>query len=77
MKACTAGAVSLLRWTHPIGESGALGTASLRNTKFGNVRQVSDCETTLKSGDAITFAGPEDLTFVASGDSQLLYFNLA
>ena len=41
---------------------------------FGSV-QVGD--TTLKSGDAITFSGPEQLTFTASDESQILYFDLA
>jgi redox-sensitive bicupin YhaK (pirin superfamily) len=41
---------------------------------FGEV-QVGDV--TLKSGDALTFAGPETLHFVASENSQLLYFDLA
>ena len=41
---------------------------------YGSV-QVGD--TTLKSGDAITFSGPENLTFTASEASQLLYFDLA
>ena len=34
-------------------------------------------ETTLKAGDAITFAGPERLTFTASEESQILFFDLA
>jgi redox-sensitive bicupin YhaK (pirin superfamily) len=34
-------------------------------------------DTALKSGDAITFSGPESLTFAASEESQLLYFDLA
>jgi quercetin 2,3-dioxygenase len=41
---------------------------------FGSV-QVSDA--TLKAGDAITFAGPENLTFTASEESQILFFDLA
>jgi quercetin 2,3-dioxygenase len=41
---------------------------------FGTV-QVG--ETTLKAGDAITFAGPESLTFTASEESQILFFDLA
>jgi quercetin 2,3-dioxygenase len=34
-------------------------------------------ETVLKSGDAITFAGSESLTFTAGEDSQILSFDLA
>ncbi len=34
-------------------------------------------QTTLTSGDAITFSGPEKLTVTASEESQLLYFDLA
>ena len=30
-----------------------------------------------KSGDALTFAGPENLTFTASEESQILFFDLA
>ncbi len=41
---------------------------------FGSVR-VGDA--TLKSGDAITFSGPEQLTFAADDESQILYFDLA
>jgi redox-sensitive bicupin YhaK (pirin superfamily) len=41
---------------------------------FGSMR-VGD--TTLKSGDAITFDGPEKLTFTASEESQILWFDLA
>jgi len=41
---------------------------------FGLV-QVGD--TTLKSGDAITFAGPDGCTFRASEESQILLFDLA
>ena len=41
---------------------------------FGSV-QVGDV--TLKSGDAITFSGPEHLTITASEESQLLHFDLA
>jgi redox-sensitive bicupin YhaK (pirin superfamily) len=41
---------------------------------FGAV-QVGD--TTLNSGDAITFAGPENLAFTANENSQMLYFDLA
>ncbi len=40
---------------------------------FGSVR-VGD--TTLKSGDAITFSGPERLAFTADEQSQILYFEL-
>jgi redox-sensitive bicupin YhaK (pirin superfamily) len=41
---------------------------------FGTVRLG---DTTLTSGDAITFGGPEKLTFAASDESQLLFFDLA
>jgi len=41
---------------------------------YGNV-QIGD--TALKAGDAITFAGPESLTFTASEESQILFFDLA
>ena len=41
---------------------------------FGAVR-VGD--TTLKSGDAVTFSGPEQFTFIAEEQSQVLYFDLA
>lgn len=41
---------------------------------FGSVR-VGDA--TLKSGDALTFAGPENLIFTASDESQILWFDLA
>ena len=41
---------------------------------YGNV-QVGD--TTLKSGDAITLAGAERLSFTAGEDSQILFFDLA
>jgi len=41
---------------------------------FGSV-QVG--EVALKSGDAITFTGPERLTFTADDESQILYFDLA
>ena len=41
---------------------------------FGSVR-VGDA--TLKSGDALTFAGPENFTFTASEESQILWFDLA
>jgi redox-sensitive bicupin YhaK (pirin superfamily) len=41
---------------------------------YGTVRVG---ETRLNSGDAITFAGPESLTFAASEESQVLYFDLA
>jgi quercetin 2,3-dioxygenase len=34
-------------------------------------------ETALKSGDAVTFSGPESLAFAASEESQILYFDLA
>ena len=33
--------------------------------------------TKLKSGDAVTFAGAEHLTFAASEESQILFFELA
>jgi redox-sensitive bicupin YhaK (pirin superfamily) len=39
--------------------------------------EVSVGDTSLTSGDAITFAGPENLTFTASEESQILYFDLA
>jgi quercetin 2,3-dioxygenase len=41
---------------------------------FGAVRVG---KTTLKSGDALTFAGPESLIFTASEESQILFFDLA
>jgi redox-sensitive bicupin YhaK (pirin superfamily) len=41
---------------------------------FGTVRLE---DTTLTSGDAITFGGPENFTFAASDESQLLFFDLA
>lgn len=41
---------------------------------FGSVR-VGDA--ILRSGDGLTFAGPENLTFTASEESQILWFNLA
>jgi len=41
---------------------------------FGSVR-VGD--TNLKSGDALTFDGPENLTFTADEESQILWFDLA
>ena len=41
---------------------------------FGAVR-VGECS--LKAGDAITFSGPEQLTFTASEESQILFFDLA
>jgi redox-sensitive bicupin YhaK (pirin superfamily) len=41
---------------------------------FGSVRVG---EATLKSGDAITFGGPERLTLTADDESQILYFDLA
>lgn len=41
---------------------------------FGNVR-VGD--STLTSGDALTFTGPASLDIVASEESQLLFFDLA
>lgn len=41
---------------------------------YGTVRVG---ETTLKSGDAVTLSGPENLNFTASEDSQILFFDLA
>jgi redox-sensitive bicupin YhaK (pirin superfamily) len=38
---------------------------------------VTAGEFSLKAGDAVTFSGPERLEFVASEESQLLFFNLA
>jgi quercetin 2,3-dioxygenase len=34
-------------------------------------------DTVISSGDALTFAGPESLTFTASEESQILFFDLA
>jgi hypothetical protein len=41
---------------------------------YGSVRVG---EETLKSGDAITFSGPEKFAMVANEESQILYFDLA
>jgi quercetin 2,3-dioxygenase len=60
------------------GQQIALSTAADRHAyvhvAYGHL-QVGDI--TLNSGDALTFAGPENLDFTASEDSQLLYFDLA